>query len=443
MNPNVSVPTPTRPRPDWLALGQVAWVIVTLVTLGLIVAGVPHRYAQLIELAQADRLTLRQLGFSPAAHATYLIGLDLLVVVAHMVIAFLIVWLCKSHRAAALLVQFALVTNGALIPLARMYALVPLFPLWRVLLEMVIVIGLASGTALLFLFPDGRFVPGWTRWLVGLWALVIFVGTLFPQAPFSFPRWPVAVQLLALVSISGVGVFAQLYRYFNIATAVQQQQTKWALFGLTAAVVGPFAYFLPFVILPALTQQAPPNFMRNLMGQSFFGLSLVFRLVGASVFTLALLVFPLSFAIAILRYRLWDIDLLIRRTLVYSVLSGLLALAYFSTVIVLQLAFRSLTGESSQLAVVVSTLVIAALFFPLRQRVQTFIDRRFYRRKYDAAKALADFAATVRDETDLDQLSARLMEVVRETMQPESVSVWLASTPALEQKSRPGKGAGG
>jgi uncharacterized membrane protein YedE/YeeE len=129
---------------------------------------------------------------------------------------------------------------------------------------------------------------------------------------------------------------------------------------------------------------------------------------------------------AILRARLWDIDLLIRRTLVYAALTGLLALAYFGSVLVLEGLVRALTGQSqSQVVTVVSTLAIAALFVPLRRRVQAFIDRRFYRSKYDAARTLAAFSNTVRDEVELGRLTERLTEVVDETLQPESVGLWL------------------
>ena len=140
---------------------------------------------------------------------------------------------------------------------------------------------------------------------------------------------------------------------------------------------------------------------------------------------------PMAVGIAVLRYRLYDIDLIINRTLVYSALTATLALVYFGGVTATQAIFRTLTGQvdQPQLAIVVSTLIIAALFNPLRRRIQSFIDRRFYRSKYDARKTLEAFSAKLRDETDLDALDDDLVGVVRETMQPTHVSLWLRSNP--------------
>jgi hypothetical protein len=241
----------------------------------------------------------------------------------------------------------------------------------------------------------------------------------------ALPRWPIWLQLLVLLAFTGVGVYAQVYRYLHVADPVQRQQAKWGLLGILAAALAPFAYFLPFVILPALNGPRAPNFLYQRVGAGFFAVSLLAQMVLFGGFGLVRMLFPVSFAVAILRYRLWDIDVIIRRTLIYAVLTAALALVYLVSVVLLEALFRLFTGSSSQLTVVASTLAIAALFVPLRQRVQEAIDRRFYRRKYDAAKTLAAFGATVRDETDLDQLTATLLDVVRDTVQPQAASLWL------------------
>ena len=136
-------------------------------------------------------------------------------------------------------------------------------------------------------------------------------------------------------------------------------------------------------------------------------------------------IFPLSLTISILQYRLWDIDIIIRRTLVYSILSGSLATVYFTAVALIQNVITSIGGQPSAIVIVISTLLIAALFNPLRNQIQAFIDRRFYRSNYDAQETLARFAETARDEVEMERLTSAMLQVVQETMQPESVSVWL------------------
>ncbi len=202
-------------------------------------------------------------------------------------------------------------------------------------------------------------------------------------------------------------LYAQAYRYRRAYSAVEKQQVKWFVFGMALLLVE-----------LAIVALVPPD-EASLYLQDLFGL--------------VLLVIPISIGIAILRYRLWDIDVIIRKTLVYTVLTALLALVYFGSVVLLQRLFGTLTGvEQSPLAVVVSTLVIAALFTPLRRRIQAWIDRRFFRKKYDAEQVLARFALTARDETDLDALTSELVRVVQETMQPEHVSVWLVDTAPIQ-----------
>jgi hypothetical protein len=209
-----------------------------------------------------------------------------------------------------------------------------------------------------------------------------------------------------LFSLFASLVIAQLYRYRYVSNRVERQQTKWIVYGFTANTAVFVAGFLPTLIFP----------------QSLY--SLVFTLV----YLCTLFLYPFTIGIAILRYRLWDIDFLINRTLVYVTLTRILALVYVGSIIALQALLRELFNQTSDVAIIVSTLVIAALFQPLRRRIQSVIDRRFYRRKYNAARTLAAFTATLQNEVDLNQISEDIIAVVQETMQPSHVSLWLRNT---------------
>jgi serine phosphatase RsbU (regulator of sigma subunit) len=406
----------------WLAVARGVWVALTLLTLALAVNAAPARYTHLLNLA--DQRALLDLDLSVGAYAGYVTGLSLVVIVAHVLIAAVIFWR-RSEEPIALFVAFTLVTNGAVIPLSIMYSHAAVHPLARLLVDMVTYLGLVSSVGLLYCFPDGRFVPAWTGPLAGVWAALNFSAIFFPGAAFSLPHWPLVAQLLALLAWSGIGVLAQVYRFVSVSSLIQRQQAKWAILGLTAAVLGAFAYYLPFVILPSFQSPITSNFFYQRVGSALFAVSMLSRLIGSTAFTLILLIFPLSFAIAILRYRLWDIDILINRTLVYGALTAVLAFIYFGSIVILEHLFRHVTNQGSDLAVVASTLAIAALFNPMRRRVQEFIDRRFYRSKYDTAKTLAAFSATLRDEVDLTRLTQRLESAIGETIQPAYVLTWL------------------
>jgi hypothetical protein len=399
------------------------WLLALGLTLLLALIGVPLRLGQLLQ--SADVRTLQELGLSQQVYAGYVAALDLASLIAHLSIASFIFWR-RSWHGMCLLVSFTLITNGALLPLSLAYHQAQLAPALRLLADLVIYLGLVSSIVLLYVFPDGHFVPRWTRLLAVIWAALAFPAIFLPTTPFSLTRWPLWVQLLVLVLWACTGLYAQLYRFQYLSNPVQRQQIKWASLGLMAAIVGPFAYFLPFVILPSLSAAEAPNLLYQRVGPSFFAFSLVAQLAGQTTLTLALSLFPLLFAIAILRYRLWDIDLLINRALVYGALSAILALAYFVSVLLLGEGFRALTGQrQSQIATVLSTLALAASAAPLRRRLQTVIDRRFYRRKYDATRTLLGFGGVIRDEVDLDRLSGQLVTMVHETMQPEQVWLWL------------------
>jgi hypothetical protein len=213
-----------------------------------------------------------------------------------------------------------------------------------------------------------------------------------------------------LLFVAVISLFVRLRR----ARGLERQQIKWFVYATALTICG------GIVTYP----------VSEAIG------SVWLRWIGFVPFIVGVMAIPITMGIAIVRYRLYEIDLIINRTLVYGALTAALVAIYFGDIVLLQRVFVSLTGEKSTLAVVASTLLIAALFTPLRHRIQSFIDRRFYRSKYDAAKTLEAFSNKLREETDLDALSEDLVGVVRETMQPAYVTLWLRP----ETTSKDGQG---
>jgi hypothetical protein len=210
----------------------------------------------------------------------------------------------------------------------------------------------------------------------------------------------VAIGGVVLILLAVVPAAFSLVLRYRRASGTERQQIKWL--ALAASLLG------TTIVLDLLAFDV-------LLGDTLW--TTLYTAVDAGLYV--------AVGIAILRYRLYDIDVIINRTLAYGALTGVLVAVYLGSVVLLQTLFRALTGGESQLAVVASTLAIAALFNPLRRRIQAFVDRRFYRRKYDAGETLARFGSRLRDETDLDRLGDGLVGVVRETMQPAHASLWL------------------
>ena len=298
----------------------------------------------------------------------------------------------------------------------------------------------AGGLAvfLVLLFPTGRLAGGrwrplaWLNLAVGVLGALWVAFTPGPVDGLSQIQNPLGIDALGIEGeLSAVYMVEVLQASVGLAAAVslfvrqhragfeEQQQIKW------------FAYAATILIAGALMTSPVPNVMEAWWVGP----------VGFALYIAGIVGLPVAVGIAILRHHLYDIDLLINRTLVYGSLTATLVAVYFGGIVLLQRVFVVLTGETSALAVVVSTLAIAALFNPLRGSIQSFIDRRFYRRKYDVAKTLEAFSAKLRDETDLDALSEDLVSAVRETMQPTHVSLWLRPEPGAVAKGLPDRSA--
>jgi hypothetical protein len=287
------------------------------------------------------------------------------------------------------------------------------------------VFGLGFIVFLDLLFPNGRPPSARWRWFARFTAIVLLpaaiLGALSPGLilsstlinPLGIERLPNASKAIEafMYALVAVGASSMLARLRHAGT-IERQQIKWFAYATAVAISG---VILKNTLYPAV------------------GVRWIWW-VGLVLTTVGVVSSPIAMGVAILRYRLYQIDLIINRTLVYAPLTALLVVLYFVVIVLLQSLFVVLIGEQSALAVVASTLVIAALFNPFRRRIQSVVDRRFYRRKYDATKTLQGLSAKLRDETDLDALSDDLVGVVRETMQPAHVSLWLR--PETAQKGK-------
>src|SRR6266487_1495270 len=344
----------TRLQGPWLPLLRLTWVLLSLLTFSVFVASLPVYF-------------VGQQTSYPVGYASFLLALGVAIALIWFIVAVLIFWR-KSNDWMALLVAFLLVTQGANSTISPLDTIPSI---WQVPAKIEGVLAFVLLFLVFSLFPTGRFVPRWISWCA-----VLFLGWQIVGSWDLLADGPILLYFLIWYGFLGVFFISQLYRYHSVSNAVQRQQTKWIVFGVTGT----------YLIELGIT-----------VGYAFFSSPLPNGSLGDLILT------PLGNAVPIL------IPL------------------YFGLVLALQSLMHGLTGQVSQspLVLVASTLAIAGLFQPLRHRIQAIIDRRFYRHKYDAAKTLATFAATLHDEVDLNQLSERLITVVEETMQPMHISLWL------------------
>ncbi len=363
----------------WLTLAHIAWYVCAALVVIVLLAALPVYYSRVTQPIIGDPFGLGQ--FNAPFQVLVDLG-DLLGSYISFALALLLFWRKPNERMALFVSFFCLVTatTGIFVlenVLTSYFGAPPTQKLWS---------GLQTPLWILLIctFPNGQFVPRWTRWI-----FLVSIPLAFVSAA--------SADLNQLVSAISAPVFfllayLQVYRYRRVSSFAERQQTKWWLYGVFVALL---------LYLAAM---------------------LVYKTPGTDPL---LNVTPIFLTLAILRSRLWDIDVIIRKTVTYTIVVAIWLIVYFGGVILFQQIFANVTGQRSEVITVISTLVIAALFIPLRNRIQNVIDKRFYRKKYDAQQVLQDFANTVRDETDLEKLTGRLIEVVNETMQPTNVSVWL------------------
>ncbi len=402
---------------------RIGWVAMVVLALGLFVRALPLHYAQIHVVSDQARHAMQQLsppeadalaalGISVHAYALGVVLLEIICVVAFFVPAVVIFWQRSGDR-VGLLVSTTGVLYATFITLP-LDVLLDAHEPWRSLSSIVQAAGWWCAVVFYYLVPTGRFVPGWTRPLAIASAVYAVIWGLSPGQPWNianafgltYPWFPAHfVWFIA-------GVVAQIRRYRRERDPALRQQIQWVVYCLVIVVVVHFSsvVFRIFVARPG-------------------GLGTPILLYTFSLEPLILLVLlfvPVAVSFSILRYRLLDIDVVINRTMVYAALTALLAAVYFGVVILLQAIVRGIDPTAdSPLVIVAATLGSAALFQPLRHRLQRVVDRRFYRRKYDAALTLQAFSAKLRDPVDLERLSTDLVRIVEETMQPAHASLWL------------------
>lgn len=405
----------TRLSGRWLILARVVWIALVVCILAYFIAGLPVIFVTLHQPCvgvwctnAVGRLTASQMhalvkaGISLDTNAWFFLLFTGITSLVWFVVAGILFWR-RSDDWMVLLVAFMLIAQGAD---NLTNTLVYSTSIWRLPENSMY---LLSGMSMLYvfaLFPNGRPVPRWTFWVPLAYLINVVCYLLFVR-PLRIPGWTLYNYPLNAITWFGsftVLIVSQAYRYFRVSTLVERQQTKWVALGFFLVLIGG-------LLSVGLQDNTKNNVVLHL-------------LVGFAT-TLILSFLPLSIGFAMLRSRLWDIDIIINKALVYGLLTTLLAAFYAGLIFALQSLLRGMISQNNAVAIVVSTLAIAALFQPLRHRIQQIIDRRFYRRKYDAAKVVEAFSATLRNEVDLNQLREHLITVVQDTMQPSHVSLWL------------------
>lgn len=351
---HLSAPPPVQLVGRWLALVRIGWVAITVLGVLLFMMAVPLRYTELTHPSPAVRIGLWQAGLTLGFYAAYHSVLSVVFMLGFVLVG-LIIFLRRSDNWMAVCVSLMLVALGTTDILD---ALVRAWPQWTFLVNAISAMAWVLFLGFFYIFPDGRFVPHWTAALVAGFAL--FAVTTQPFNPELWSPVPWTISMLAWTTM---GVAAQVYRYRRVSNPVQRQQTKWIVFGVCAAFAGFFIITLPGAVYN----------LRDQAGQVALYYDLGWRLA----FIPIVLLLPLTIAFSVLRYRLWDINLIINRTLVYVPLTAILAGLYSASITLLQRFFIVVTGDTSDAAIVLTTLMLVTLATPLKDGLQKAVDRRF------------------------------------------------------------------
>ena len=350
-----------------LFVARLAWVVMTTLSIGLFIASIPATYVRLrttcqgagceLWLLSPDRARdLEGLGLSVGHYAAYNVALAIILALSYWMIGATLFWKRSDNR-LVLYASIALVTFGAM-QADTLRWLAKANSVWDLPVALVYFVGNVSFFVLFCAFPDGRFVPRWTRWAAAVWIAYHLLYHFFPDSPFSPPSWPAFINIPLFLGLIGSLVMAQVYRYRRVSNLRQQQQTKWVVFGFTVAIVVFFGVVLALGV-------GGPTIVNVLVSRTI-------------VYLLCAPLIPLSIGVAILYYHLWDINLIIRRSLVIGPLLTILTIIFeLANQLLLPFILRSILGleDSSSINTVVSVLIVVVLLKPLHDRLEVIVKR--------------------------------------------------------------------
>lgn len=417
--------------PRWVAILRLVWILIVTVLIALALLGWQLQYRTVqgtcddpicaqadIEAAEIELLG-QSLGLSPAASAALNIGLDILAIVPYFILGFILFSRNSSSRliwlGAFMLPTFAAAAVGtAIFPLV-------LVPNWiGMLAKTISILGQITFVFFIFLFPDGRFVPRWTFWLAAIWAAVFGLSIPLGYDPFGI------ISGIFFILFIGCMLGSQIYRYRMVSGPVEKQQTKWVVIGLSISLGG----FLLFILVGGFFyEDQPPPLVDGIIS---LAITLLFALI------------PVWIGIAITRYRLWDVEVIVNRALIYGPLSATLAGIFAASIALINLAAKDFFGtESTATATVVAALFVATIFTPLRTRIETWVNKRFYPDNVNLIKEFIEFSPEVRSVIGLKHLLAIVAKRTTGLVNVEHTALLLARNTGFRRVAAYPSAAGG
>jgi len=398
----------------WIWITQAGWWLFTCLSIALFLITIPVYFQQLnqicakppclaMQLSIGRAIILELSSFKFSSYSMLILVIQVVVYLLNLAIG-IFIYARKSNEWLAVLISLMLITS---LPADFFTGFQIAYSFGKGLPLLLMVVNSILLIVFFYIFPTGSFTPRWTAILAGIWILLLFTNSVFPSLVMVSPNPPELLIFLLLAGLIISSIFVLLYRYRVVFNPIQRDQTKWVVFGVVVTWGGEILINLLRLAMPIFTSNA------------------VF-LISWNILSLAwTLILPVSILFAVLSSALLDIDVLIRRTLAYTVVIIALLLIYIGSVLIFQKIFELITGQHSPIVSIISTLVIAAISTPLRQRIQDNLNKIFFRNHYNTELTIQEFSTSARSDVDLDEISTQLVHVIQNTLQPEFLSFWL------------------